>query len=220
MKRDREIEEKAPGLVAVSRIGAAILPDFVGVDVYSSGQGFGTQLSPFYVKSANGSLIENEWQFAKVYPKVTEQNQSVWKYPGEQHVDANGDTNEAYWKWRKAGMNHTKAVRYPNGRNGRHTCKGAIWPGHDELIGYLDSRKIIYCPQYGSAVSKTDAFQKLQAMVMNGTNVQLFEYDVPKIPIVVTEAVIRNAINDEKHPFGHGYVLAALLLDGGAEWMT
>lgn len=211
-------QNHAPGLVAVSRIGAAVLPGFVRVDVYSSGQGFGSQLSPFYLKSKNGHLVENEWQFAKLYPKVTEQNQSMWKYKAEEHVDANGETNAAYWKWRKTGMSHDKAVRYPNGKDGRHTCKGAIWPGHDELIGYLDSRKIIYCPVYAEAAVKTDAFAKLQSMVASGTNVQLFEYDVPKIPVIVTERVIRSALIDAKHPFGHGYVIAALLLNG-EEWL-
>jgi hypothetical protein len=103
--------------------------------IHSSSQGLGGPLSPFILKDDRGQLLENVWQFSKLYRKVTRQRTAlgrhhpdtiVWEHPAEVHVDEQGEPNAAYWKWREKGMSNARAVRYPNGYGGRTKCVCAI----------------------------------------------------------------------------------------------
>ena len=70
-------------------------------------------------------------------------------------------------------------------------------------------------------------------MVDNGTNLQLIEVDGPDPSLSfapydqisydnpgldINEQNIKMLLNDERKPFGHGYVIATLLL-GKEEWL-
>jgi hypothetical protein len=165
----------------------------------------------------------------------------VWEHPEEEH--ANIDTkrdglvipNDAYWAWREKGMRNKYAVRYPNGFEGRKQCICSIRviDGQHIRLGYIEGRKQIYCAEYARLAPRTDAFKKLKTLLDNGTNLQIIEVDGPDPSLtfppydqiskdnpglLITEETIRMLVNDERKPFGHGYVIAALLL-GGEEWM-
>ena len=75
---------------------------------------------------------------------------------------------------------------------------------------------------------------KLKKMLEDGTNLQIVEVDGPDpnesyCPydqidtdhpgMDMDEETIKFLLNDPKHAFGHGFVIAALLLDG-QEWLT
>jgi hypothetical protein len=106
-------------------------------------------LSPYQIKNEAGQILENVWQFAKLYPRVSAQSipmsrwqpdNIIWSHPAEVHWD--GNLTEAYWEWRDKGMNNNYAVRYPNGYSGRTSCKCSIWGPDNKQLGYIEARKL------------------------------------------------------------------------------
>lgn len=170
---------------------------FRNVLIHTSSSGLGGPLSPYVLRNEKGQLLENVWQFSKLYPRVTRQRTSlsrfqpgniIWDHPEEIHVDAaSGEPTLAYWAWRKKGENNPYAVRYPNGFHGRKSCICSLWPD-DSLeswarLGYIEARKKIYCGEYIRLAPRTEAFKKLRALLMQGVNLQLVEVDGPEAPI-------------------------------------
>ena len=209
--------------------------------IHSSDKGIGGPLSPYHLRDESGNLLENIWQFAKVYPSVTKQriplgkyhpNTIVWEHDAELHVDPlTNQVLPAYWEWRRKGTSNKYAVRYPNGYQGRHKCAFSIWNG--DRLDYIEARKRIYCGEYIRLAPKTASFQEIKSYVEAGRSIQIVEVDGPdptltyppydKISkeepgMLMDEETIRLLINDPKKPFGHGFVIAALLLDG-QDWL-
>lgn len=108
-----------------------------------------------------------------------------------------------------------------------------------ECLDYIEARKQIYVPVYCSAARKTKAFASLKSRLEHGENLLILEIDGPHYeslnyykakygvgddfiaPNNTTDAILVNLkllLNDSKHPFGHGYCLAAELL-GLTEYM-
>lgn len=175
------------------------------------------QLTPYYLRDKEGHIFENIWQGSKVYETVTQQEEIkagklIWSHPTETHV-VNGQILPAYWAWRYKLYNNKYAVRYPNGYYGRHKCLGALWNVDDkwQLLPYIAARKKIYCKVYAELVQQTEAFAMLKKLHEQGVNLQLCEMDVR--PGIVTREVLRNELYNDKQPFGHGYVLAACLMN-------
>lgn len=225
--------------------------------------GLGSELSPFVLKDAEGRIFENIWQFSKIYPMVPAQKQpkSGWKWPTESHVDKNNAEKlsrsvdkyeeindliqEEYWIWRSKGMEFPEPIRFPVGFANRHECLSAIFPDSYEQIcnqyypmqalGYIESRKKIYCPLYIQLTKETDDFKKLKEMLEDGYNLQILDIDVaqPNCGIEMTKGIygedrvgslevneqnIKFLLNNPEVPFGHGYVLGTFLL-GKESWL-
>ena len=221
---------------------------FRNILIHTRGNTLGGDLSPYVLKNEQGHLLENLWQFSKVYASVSAQrtklsrfhpNVVIWEHPSERHYDEDTDAvMPAYWKWRDKGIQNPYAVRYPNGFHGRHKVLFSLWPkdsgGHYERLGYIEARKKIYCGEYTRLAPHTPHFKKLKAMLDSGVHLQILEVDGPDPTLtyapydqisrddpglVITKEVIRTLINDPRKPFGHGYTVAALLLDG-ADWLV
>ena len=73
-----------------------------------------------------------------------------------------------------------------------------------------------YCKTYATLVRQTDAFKKLKTLYQAGIPMQICEVDVRTGP--VTEEVLVGEINSTKYAFGHGYCLAACLMDLDHIW--
>ena len=174
------------------------------------------QITPYYLRDAEGHIFENMFQFSKLYPSVEAQNEIksgnlIWSHPAEVHVN-NGQLTPEFWAWRKKGWNNPYPVRYPNGYYGRHTCLCALWHNGTEWerLDYISARKKIYCKVYAQLAQATEAYQMLKALHDQGQALQICEMDVR--PGLVTEEVLRRELNNEQFPYGHGYVLAACLM--------
>lgn len=213
---------------------------FRNVLIHTSASGLGGPLSPYVLRNEKGHLLENVWQFSKLYARVTkqrialgryQQDTIIWDHPEEFHVGADGEPTPEYWAWRHKGENNPRAVRYPNGYHGRKSCICSLW--QDERLGYIEARKKIYCGEYARLAPQTEAFKQLHALLKQGINLQLVEVDGPDPTLayppydeisadnpglLMCEKTIRLLVNDARKPFGHGFVIAALLLEG-AEWM-
>src|SRR5437868_14219298 len=94
-------------------------PGFTPIVVLTKSSPYG-DLGPYVLKDEQGRIMENLWQFRKLYPWVPKVREIasrwdrtvVWEYPQETHVDEDGEPNDLYWKWRETGMNAPYAVRY------------------------------------------------------------------------------------------------------------
>lgn len=218
---------------------------FKNILIHTKGTNLGGDLSPYVLKNDKGHLIENIWQFSKVYPVVYKQRiplsrytpgKIIWQYKEEKHF-LKGEITPQYWEWRKKGMENEYAVRYPNGFHGRKNClfsfaqdENGIW----KKLNYIEARKNIYCKEYIKYAPHTPHFKKLKEMLNNGQNLQLVEVDGPNPTldyypynliskenpglIINDKKIIKTLLNDERTPFGHGYCVATLLL-GKEKWL-
>ena len=152
-------------------------------------------ISPYGLCDEQGRIMENIWQFSKVYPRVnaTTCNYSrydkrvIWSHPSEVHVDKNNRLLPAYFEWRRKGMAAKDAIRYPVGFHGRHTCVGAVLSDvpvgqHEEehkFLNYVESRRQIYLVLYAKLLSNHPMFLKLQQRSRAGENLLIVEVDGP-----------------------------------------
>jgi hypothetical protein len=221
-------------VVAVSDTGAE------PILIHSSSSGWG-QLSPFHLRTKKeGYLIENFWQFSKLYPrvnKITKKTKFGWEHPAEVHFDGKTPTNE-YRAWRAKGFRFPYAVRYPNGYSGKHDVITSIVEGTGECVGYVEARKKIYCQAYIDALPGHSKFRELQEKWRNGANLLILDVDGPvhgkNAPydavkqgklgqpgvgiLEITEKNVKAAMANTDAPFGHGWVIATLIM-GKAGWL-
>ena len=192
-------------------------------------------LSPYQLRNENKVIMENFWQFHKLYTSTEKQDQPkfpYWQQEEEIHWDKNLEVpTEAYWKWREKGFACEGAVRYPNGYQKRSTCRSSIVvdqkakKGFQEL-DYITARKKIYYSEYARLARKTKEFKELQTQLQKDTKLQINEVDGP--PLDVTSAPFDRVINgslevtrenvklwleNPKYSFGHGICLTVALLD-------
>ena len=171
-------------------------------------------LGPVYDTDNNKYVtFENLWQYNKVFPQLG-------------HWDPiNKEPTAKWYEWRKNGMSklkNGKGIRTPDEitklkKNGLNTKPiGAWW--QNTLLGYIESRKIIYVPKYIEAIKQIQEYAVLRRIVDKGSKLLIIELDGPpldKFPngMPVTRENIDNALHDEKYPYGHGYVIAELLAE-------
>jgi len=98
-------------------------PNFTKILCLTKSTPYG-HLGPYVLKDEKGRLMENIWQFSKiwpVYPKSKEYYSQfdktiIWEHPAELHLNfqTNSITQE-YINWRNKGMFNPYPVRYPAG---------------------------------------------------------------------------------------------------------
>lgn len=216
-------------------------PGFKQIIVMTSGYGKYAALSPYNLTDDEGCIMENIWQFSKVYetvPKSTQRysrydSKVIWSHPTEIHVDKDGNLTEEYIAWREKGFHNPYPVRYPVGYNNRHKCICSLKTIYSPQLDYIEARKEIYLPVYVELVKKEPLFDELKSMLDKGINLLIVEVDGPhqeSLPYYIKKyhveddfienhTMLANStnldimLNDPKHPFGHGYCLAMALLD-------
>ncbi len=200
------------------------------------------ELGPYCLKTDEGYLFENYWQFSKCYETVPASTQRysqwdptiIWNYPEEKHMKDDKLLPE-YWQWRRKGMECQYPVRYPIGRTKTHLCRGTIigTPDTYENINYVEARKKVYLQEYCRLVKNQAKFKKLEGFLQKGKNLLIIEVDGPRqrsmkyykskydVPddwienetLLVNEKNMNILINDTRERFGHGFCLAISLLN-------
>lgn len=231
------------GVIRYDKNYKKIYPSYEGytlVEVMTKSTQFG-DLGPYVLKNEEGQIMENIWQFTKVYPSVPAtiqkysrfDNTVVWNHPAEKHVDGDGTILPAYWDWRDKGINNPYHVRYPVGysKKARGSCLYHLW--NDEKLDYVQARTKIYYPIYTDLVKRQPKFHLLKKMLNDGKKLLIAEVDGPQehsmsyykdkynVPdnwienytIEITPENMEIMLSDTRHPFGHGYCLAMALLD-------
>jgi hypothetical protein len=167
----------------------------------------------------------------------------IWDHPAEVHAVKSEDGKRwtitpEYFAWRQKGMNCKYAVRYPVGYNQRHRCLFSLAENEDGTVNpkplkYIEARKAIYVPLYIKLVKEKEQFKELKERLERGESLLIIEVDtchqeslsyykekygvtddfIQENTMLVTKENLDIMLNDEKHPFGHGYCLAMALLD-------
>lgn len=184
------------GKVTYTNHGTPIYPEYDGftpfIVMMKSHSGYHV-LSPYELVDDKGRIMENVWQFSKVYhtvPKTTQKysrydDTVIWKHDKETHLDANDKINDLYKAWRKKGMWNPYSVRYPVGYASRGTCRFALAENLDgtinenEKLDYIHGRKKIYVKLYCDLVKQHPVFHTLQQRLLNGENLLILEVDGP-----------------------------------------
>ncbi len=216
-------------------------PNFTSIIVLMNGHSEWGVLGPYTLSDDNGYIFENIWQFSKIYEKVPSTTQYysrwnkkvIWSHPSETHY-SNGQILPAYWNWRDKGMKNPDYVRYPVGYKNMHKCLFAIKDNNiTKKLNYIEGRKEIYVPLYCELVKKEPKFAELKNKLLNGENLLIIEVDGPhqesieyykqmydvddnfidNDTMLATDENLTIMLNDDKHPFGHGYCLAMALQD-------
>ncbi len=136
------------------------------------------------------ACFENYWQSGKVYETLDRAKQLTW------------------WRAQICGKR-----RYPGSKGGvvLHSDHG-----DGVMRDYISSRKEVYVPEYNELVKNSDVLVKWRDRAKTETIV-VYDFDGPRLPdgtptcLPLTRELLIEKINDTKYPFGHGYVVAALL---------
>jgi hypothetical protein len=165
------------------------------IDTTSKAKGlWSSELSPFNLGPCKlygkytAKVMENAWQYCKVYPKFV-------------HKDK---ISKKYYEWAQEGWHNPRAVRYPMGKGRKPLF--ALWNG--ERLDYVSSRKKIYFKLYATAVLQTNAFRKLRKLHRK-QNIVLWDYDGydhRELNMTLTDV-----LNNPYKIMGHAFVLAILL---------
>jgi hypothetical protein len=214
-----------------------ITEGYMNILIHTTGE-----LSPYEMKDHNGILMENFWQFHKIWKRVDEQNQPLsnyhldpkfprrWQHPSEIHIKEDGSITNEYWWWRNKGLFSKRWIRYPNGyaKHSEVICSiylESLNPLKWRSINKIEARKLIYVAKYKEIALQTKQFKELKQMLLDGINIQIVEVDGPTYDIeypynqtinssIEINAEILNALlNNPKQAFGHGYTLAGVLLE-------
>ena len=159
------------------------------------------------------------------------------RYRELDHIHRDNSCTEKYQQFRQTIANETNPsiLRHPKGTKTKEIVGQSISYGktvnrykrlspidaiyHGQLVdGYVNSRKIGYVPNYYNLISGSSQLQYYIEKYNVGNDIVVYDLDGPKddkynnILLPVSLEMLQTLINDTRHPFGHGYVVAAAIL--------
>ena len=150
-------------------------------------------MTPIQNKYKGYYCFENYWQSGKRYHDIDSKKVTEW------------------WKKQNKGKR-----RYPDGK-GKQVLY-AKFPHISENLGYIESRKQVYVPEYFNLIKNNPVLLELKKELSNGTNLVVYDFDgirnddgTPTCKKVTLE-LLKDKMLDTRYPFGHGYVVAAAIL--------
>lgn len=165
-------------------------PGFEPIVVMTKSSKYGA-ISPYCLTDDKGRIMENVWQFSKVYGQVPTSirryskydQRIIWDHPAETHLVYSEDNKKVltpeYIAWRNKGMNCPDPIRYPVGYDWRHKCLFSLKTIDGEPLDYIESRKQIYLPLYVDLVKDHPQFKFLLDKLKRGENILIIEVDGP-----------------------------------------
>jgi len=187
-------------------------------------------------------IFENLWQFSKIWPsgpavkqRVSHYNANLgmrWEHDAfDDHFDGKtGKPTDSYYEWRSKGWKNKRWVRYPTDYKNHPNALGSVYhnpkTGEVEILDYISARKKIYFSEYLKGLKKTQSFKNLKKKYDSGEYIRIIEVDGPKYNpdaypynltknygINIDEEILNDLINNPSQAFGHGYCIAAALLE-------
>jgi hypothetical protein len=145
--------------------------------------------------------FENYWQGGK-----------MWRSAG--HIGGNGLPTAAWFSFRKRVCEMSVAKRRPLPKKQYGLAESSYYNGR--VMGYVESRKLVYVPVYRRLIERLPIIAKLKALVQSGQNIMIIDNDGPPKHLhpnglELTPQNWQTMIDNPLHPFGHGYVVAAIL---------
>lgn len=120
--------------------------------------------------------------------------------------------------WREKGFSLPKGKRVPKevGQLKKQNISAvpafSYW--NDTAYGYIDSRKALYIPEYYKCLVNEPVLRQLHDELQH-TSLLLIDMDAPPLDLQtkpVDLQLLKDAVNNEKRPLSHAYVIAATLL--------
>ena len=156
--------------------------------------------APYFTPTGDRfSCYEHYWQSLKVYE---------------------GADHAAALQWWKRQTNPKRRLPKTKGARVLHAVDEKRYPGRE--FGYVDSRKAFYLKDYRQKIRNCPmaklAVQSIRAKLQTA-NIVITDYDGPRDvhgePSCeeVTIELLRQKLHDVSNPFGHGYAVAAEILD-------
>lgn len=135
---------------------------------------------------------------------------------------------ESYWQSGKVweGIPHAisqqwwkdcKEAKRRDPYAGNATVLHARWDHIDEDLAYVDSRKRVYVREYYDLIKDREMTKLWQQRRRDGRDIVIYDFDGPHgadgelqcLPLTLD--LLKEKIEDESRPFGHGYVVAATI---------
>lgn len=136
--------------------------------------------------------FESYWQSGKVFENIPIETTKKW--------------------WRE--LKEPKR-RYPKSKGNKVLY--ALFDDNDEKMDYVTSRKKVYVPQYYDLIKDKDIIEEYKQILMTGKNIIIYDFDGPRdingdvLCLELTNDLLIHKINDTRHPFGHGYIVASCI---------
>ena len=137
--------------------------------------------------------------------------ENYWQ-SGKRYQDISSNTITDWWKKQTKGKR-----RFPDGRNKR--VLHAKFPHINNNLGYIDSRKQVYVPEYYNLIKDNPILIDIQNRLNIGENFTVYDFDGirddngnPTSAEVTTE-LLQEKILDTRTPFGHGYIVASAIMN-------
>ena len=138
--------------------------------------------------------FEHYWQAGKVFEGLSEKENEV---------------KIAWWK-----KQETPKKKYPKSKDLR-VLHGVYSDGIPR--GYVDARRTIFVPEYYELVKGRTSIEKWRRLVDSGKDVVVYDFDGPHdetgrpVCVEMTSELFEEKLNNVESPFGHGYIVAAML---------
>ena len=151
-------------------------------------------MTPIVNKYKGFYCFENYWQSGKRYPDIPAKTITDW------------------WKKQTKGKR-----RFPDGKN--KNVLYAKFPHINDNLGYIDSRKQVYVPEYYELIKDNSVLIDLKNRLNSGESFTVYDFDGIRdnngnpTSAEVNLELLQDKILDTRTPFGHGYVVAAAILD-------
>ena len=136
--------------------------------------------------------FESYWQSGKVFENIPIETTKKW--------------------WRE--LKEPKR-RYPKSKGNKVLY--ALFDDNDEKMDYVTSRKKVYVPQYYDLIKDKDIIEEYKQILMKGKNIIIYDFDGPRdingdvLCVELTNDLLIEKINNPRHPFGHGYIVAGCI---------
>jgi hypothetical protein len=137
--------------------------------------------------------------------------ESYWQ-SGKVYQDIPIETTKKWWKELKQAKR-----RYPNSKGKKVLY--SIFDGNQEKMDYITSRKKVYVPEYYNLIKDRKTIIELKSKLKDGTNIIIYDFDGPRDISDQVQCIelsidfLKEKINDNKFPFGHGYIVGATILN-------
>lgn len=172
--------------------------------------------SKLNVTSCQSKTSKNRRDFSPMTP-IEGGYKGYWCYEnrwqsGKRYQDIDDNVIKKYWKELKEPKR-----RYPKSKG-----KTVLYAEYDDIEGKLDyitSRKKVYVPEYYQLVKDRDMVTFWKNKHQNNEDIIIYDLDGPRdnnnepICLKLTKDLLKNKINDDNHPFGHGYIVGSIILD-------
>ena len=151
-------------------------------------------MTPIVNKYKGYYCFENYWQSGKRYQDIPAKKITDW------------------WKKQTKGKR-----RFPEGKN--KTALYAKFPHINQNLGYIDSRKQVYVPEYYNLIKNKFVLTELKSRLSSGESFTVYDFDGIRddngnpTSAEVNVELLKEKILDTRTPFGYIYIVAGAIMD-------